>query len=81
MATTLDRLNAVFCEVFDDDDIKISPETTAKDVAGWDSLMHVTLIVSVERAFQTRFSSHEVASLKNVGELLTLIEAKEAARK
>jgi acyl carrier protein len=70
----LPRLNQVFRDVFDDDALVIAPATTAKDIEGWDSLMHVTLIVNVERAFGIKFTSSEVASLKDVGDLLAFIE-------
>ena len=68
----LSKLNQVFQDIFDDDELAISPETTAKDVEGWDSLMHVTLMVNIEKAFGIRFTSSEVAALKNVGELVEL---------
>ncbi len=80
MEGQLEKLNQVFQNVFDDDEIQITPQTTAKDVEGWDSLMHVTLVVNVEKAFQVKFSSTEVASLKNVGDLLALIESRTSAR-
>jgi len=73
MTDRLARLNEVFREVFDDDDLVITRATTAKDIDGWDSLMHVTMIVNVERAFGLKFTSAEVAGLKNVGELEDLI--------
>lgn len=68
------QLREVFRNVFHDDEIDISPVTTAEDVEGWDSLMHVTLIVAVEKSFGVRFLSGQVAGLKNVGELVALIE-------
>jgi acyl carrier protein len=76
MEDRLERLNQIFQEVFDDDELEISRKTAAKDVEGWDSLMHVRLIVNVEKAFKVKFISAEVASLKNVGELLDLIDAR-----
>jgi acyl carrier protein len=80
MSETLDRLSAVFQQVFDDDELEVSRETTAKDVEGWDSLMHVTLLINVEKALGVKFSSSEVASLKSVGDLVDLIEAKQARK-
>lgn len=74
MTDVLSRLKQVFQDVFDDDELTITPETTAQHVEGWDSLMHVTLMVNVEKAFGIRFSSSEVAALKNVGQLVELIE-------
>ena len=71
-----DRLSDVFQDVFDDNELIISRDLSADDVVDWDSLTHVNLIVSVENEFSIRFSSSEVTRLKNVGELLDLIEAK-----
>jgi acyl carrier protein len=80
MSERLARLNEIFRDVFDDDGLAITRETTAEDVEGWDSLMHVTLIVNVEKAFGVRFSSAEVAGLKDVGELEDLIVKRTAAK-
>jgi acyl carrier protein len=74
---TLARVSDVFRDVFDDEQLEVQRETTAADVSAWDSLMHVTLIVHIERTFGIRFKSSEVAGLKNVGELVDLIEMKE----
>ena len=70
------KINDVFQRVFDDDELKIDRSTSAKDVEGWDSLMHVTLLINIEKAFGVKFKSSEVAALKNVGELVDLLEAK-----
>lgn len=70
------RLQQVFREVFDDEELEIDDSTTARDVPDWDSLAHVSLIVAVESEFKTRFTSAEVNGLKNVGELRRLIESK-----
>ncbi len=74
------RLNEIFREVFDDDELLVTRQTTAQDVEGWDSLMHVTLIVTVEKAFGIRFGSAEIASLQNVGQLADLIASRTAAK-
>jgi len=71
-----DRLNQIFREVFDNDDINIAPETTANDVEGWDSLSHVNLIVAIEAKFGIRFSQKELLSFKNVGDLIVSIQSK-----
>jgi acyl carrier protein len=79
MTATLTRLQDIFRDLFDDDELALRPEMTAKDVAGWDSLKNVKLIVQVEKAFKIRFATGEVVGLKNVGELLALIEQKSPA--
>ena len=70
------KLTGIFQDVFDDDDIVLSPQLTATDVDGWDSLKHVRLILSVERGFGVKFSASEVGHLKNVGDLANLIATK-----
>lgn len=70
----LDELQEVFRSTFEDDALVINRNTTAKEVVGWDSLTHVTLLVSLEERFGVRFKSSEVADLKNVGELLDLLQ-------
>ena len=66
----------MFQDVFEDDELHVGRETTADDVEAWDSLMHVTLLINVEKAFGVRFTSSEVARLKSVGDLLDLIDSK-----
>jgi len=76
MNDILARLTEIFHDVFLDDDLTISPQTTAKDVEGWDSVSHIDMILNVEKTFGVRFSSREVSRLQNVGELAALIAAK-----
>lgn len=73
MSGILTHLNDIFQDVFEDDELEVSRETTAQDIEGWDSLMHVTLIVNVEKAFGVKFSSSEISALKKVGDLEDLI--------
>ena len=70
------RLTTLLQDVFDDLDLVAKPELNASDVEEWDSLKHIRLVLSVERAFQVRFSTAEVSGLKNVGEMAGLIQAK-----
>jgi acyl carrier protein len=67
------RLTPIFREVFDDDELKVHPQLTARDVPEWDSMTHIRLVLSVEKAFGTRFAASEIARLENVGELVSLI--------
>lgn len=64
-----EKLNEVFRDVFDDESIILSDSTTAADVDGWDSLMHITLISEVEDAFDIHFQMKDVAKMQNVGEM------------
>lgn len=70
------KLAPVFCEVFDNDAIMLRPEMSAGDVAGWDSVNHIRLIVSIEAEFGVRFTIEEMAIVSNVGDFVGLIEKK-----
>ena len=73
------NLKSVFQKVFEENDIAISREMTAQDIENWDSLHHIQLISEVERAFGVKFKLREVLSMKNVGDLIDLIQAKQGA--
>jgi acyl carrier protein len=75
VSDTLQRLQEVFRDVFEDEQLVLTLETTAEDVQGWDSFMHVTLMVNVEKACGVKFSSRQIAGLSNVGQLVEAIEA------
>jgi acyl carrier protein len=70
------KLTTIFRDVFDEDDLSLTPATTADDVDGWDSLTHIRLVLAVSRAFGVKFSASEIGNLKNVGEFAVLIEKK-----
>lgn len=68
-----ERLNAIFRDFFDDDEIELTPETTADDIDDWDSLNHITLMSAVEEEFGIRFTMGQVSGMKNVGEMAEII--------
>ncbi|MCG8609170.1 MAG: acyl carrier protein [Pseudomonadales bacterium] len=71
-----DRLKPIFEEIMEIDDITLTPELNASDVDAWDSLNHIRLIVAVEEEFETKLSVGEVASLRNVGDLVSILEGR-----
>jgi acyl carrier protein len=75
----MSQLTQVFRDVLGEDDLVLSPELTADDVDGWDSLSHIRLILAVQKTFGVKFSPAETGRLKNVGELAALIESKQTA--
>ncbi len=76
--SVLDQLLPIFQDVFDRDDIELTPELSAADVEEWDSLSNIRLFVAIEQAFGVHFSSDEITSLDNVGEMADLLRTKRA---
>jgi acyl carrier protein len=74
--TIIEQLVPIFREVFDDEEIVLSRQTTADDIDAWDSLSHMNLIVAVELRFKIKFALGELQSLKNVGDLSDLVDKK-----
>ena len=72
----LEKINKIFCVVFEDDSIKVGNETTADDIDGWDSLSHINLVVAIEMGFGIKFTQKEILSFKNVGDLMRNVEGK-----
>lgn len=69
-----EKLNEIFRDVFDDEDITVTEATTAADVDGWDSLTHIMLLSAIEDEFDVQFDMKAVQGLKNVGDMAELIE-------
>jgi len=80
MTDTREKLQRVFQDVFDDEEIQLRDDMNADDVEDWDSLQHINLIVAVEKALGIRFATAEIGRLKepgqDVGTFLSLIEEK-----
>jgi acyl carrier protein len=71
-----DIATKVFRDTLDLDDLVLTPQLTARDVEGWDSLNHILLVVAVEQRFGIKFSTGEIDGLENVGQFIDLIESK-----
>lgn len=69
----MSKVQDIIRDVFDDESITVNDDTVASDVVGWDSLMHITLIGTIEDEFDIKFAMKDVVSMKNVGQMVDLI--------
>ena len=67
------RLQKVFRENFDDENLEIKDEMSSDDIEDWDSLSHISLIVSTEDEFNIKFTPKEIEELENIGDFKNLI--------
>ena len=72
----MEKVRRIFWDVFDDDTLVIQDSTNSSDIEDWDSLEHITLVVSMEKEFNLKFDLKEVNELANVGEMVDLIASK-----
>lgn len=72
----IEKLTAIFHEIFNDNNIVLRDDMTAADVENWDSLTHMLMITKVEEVFGIKFKLKELNKLKMVGDLITIIESK-----
>lgn len=72
----LDELSPIFREALKKDDLCLTPETTAQDVEGWDSLTNMQLISKIEKTFNVRFTFRDIVRFKNVGDICQSILTK-----
>ncbi len=72
----MEKVRRIFWDVFDDETLDINDSTNSSDIEDWDSLEHITLVVSMEKEFGLSFDLKEVNKLANVGEMVDLIASK-----
>lgn len=72
-ATIKEKINFVLKSVLNHENYDISDELSAKDVDGWDSLTHMTIISEIEKAFGITFKLKELYKMKNIGDMIDLI--------
>ena len=68
-----EKLNEIFIDVLDLDECELTDETSANDIEEWDSLSQIVLVTQIEKKFNTKFTSKEVISWRNVGEMVDTI--------
>ena len=72
----LNQITEIFVETLDDEELVLQETTTANDVEDWDSLTHIMLVVAVEKKFKVKFTSKEILSWQNIGEMMDCILTK-----
>jgi acyl carrier protein len=76
-----EQVRDIIADVLDLPDLTVTRDTKAEDVEGWDSFNHINIVVAVESKFGIKIHTAEVEELRNVGELVDLVEKKLSARK
>ena len=70
----LNKLQDIFRQVFEDESIVLTRETTADDIEVWDSLTHLQIIMQTEKAFKIKFTTSQMKNMPNIGAMIEAIE-------
>ena len=76
MSDILNELQPIFQDIFEDDELSITAESNADTVEDWDSLAHIVLIFTIEQEFEIKFALGELEAMKNVGDMVELMQTK-----
>jgi acyl carrier protein len=78
-AAVLAEITDVVRQVLEDRTIELAPDTAMGELAGWDSMNHIAILVEAECRFDVVFDLAEVDAVPTVGHLVRLIQAKRTA--
>ena len=78
--TLLAELQEIFRDILDQPDLVLTRESSAQNVEDWDSLAHINLITAIGNKYKIKFGLGELQELKNVGDMMELIQQKLAAK-
>jgi acyl carrier protein len=80
-ADILSQVRDIIADVLDQPDLQVTPATTAENVDGWDSFNHINIVVAIESHFGIKIHTAEIEELRNVGELVEVVERKLKTKK
>lgn len=72
--STLEKIQPIFKDIFDDEDLIVTETTVAADVEDWDSFAQMQIVMAIEEMFDIKFSTDEVTEFKNVGDVVKAID-------
>ncbi len=78
MAAYLSEIRSIVRAVLHDDAIEVLPDTRFEDLAGWDSMDLISVVVEVECCHDLTFEPAEIEVLATINDLSEMIEAKRA---
>jgi len=70
----MESISKLIRDIFDDESILISEQSSAKDIDDWDSLNNIKIVIAVEKKFKIRFKAAEIRTWNNVGEMCDSID-------
>jgi acyl carrier protein len=70
------QLEKVLIDILEIEDFVITDNTTAEEIDEWDSLSHIQIVDAIEKHFNIKFTSFEINSWIDVGEMVDCVQKK-----
>ncbi len=72
----LNKVNQIFKEILEIEELSLNRKDQIIDIDGWDSLNHVKIILGIESEFNIRLKASEVFDIEIIDELIEAIKLK-----
>ena len=72
----LEILQNIFRDLFDEENLILTRDTSSKNIEDWDSVAQISLILTIENTYNIRISAAELENLSNVGDIVDLLCSK-----
>ena len=70
------KIEAIFREVFDDDQLQLSDSLSSETVPTWDSLAHIRLVSALEDELSLTFTLEDIEAMTSVAKIFAVVESK-----
>lgn len=70
------KIENIFREVFDDDQLQLSDGLSSETLPTWDSLGHIRLVSALEDELSLTFTLEDIEAMTSVAKILAVLDAK-----
>ena len=70
------KMENIFSEIFDKEDICLTEESSSDSIEEWDSLSHIQIVNSIQKVFGIKINAREMMEWNNVGDMVETIKQK-----
>ncbi len=74
--TTFEQVRGIASDLFAIPPDRITAESSPETIESWDSTQHLNFVLALEEKFGFQLSPEEMEQMRNVGEIVKLVESK-----
>ena len=69
-----ERVEKVFREILEDEDFIFNLDLRIEDIEGWDSLVHIQIILALEEEFNIKLTTQQITQIKSLKDIMDILE-------